>query len=426
MRALLMSRTGRLPGALFCLLAWSGSALGAESLTLEKAVERALAENPALALSDHERRIEEGRVLQAGLRPRVGLDLEVENFLGSDLYEGFDRSETTLSLVWVLERGKRKLRSSAAETGLSAAEVEADLRRVEVAAATADAFLAVLRDQERLALAQEGVRLAELTRDAVAERVRVARSPQIDLDRAEADLVWRQLDEEDVAHELLVARRVLASRWGAHQPDFDRVVGDISHHPVPVSYAELMAELSGSPQINRYLTRSRVQQAQLRLAEVESKKDWFVRTGARYLATTDDMAFVAGFTMPIGRSNPNAGRIESARAEVGRAEAELVAGRLEIETTLFRLHEELDHNLHRAAAIQDQVMPRLEAVVIASEKAYATGRYSYQELRQSQITLLQARTTALQENYEGHANRIAIERLTGTAVGRPSEEEVSR
>ena len=416
----------RLTLLLAVTLSWSGIIQAGEALRLQDAIGRALADNPKLALSGYERRIEEGRVRQAGLRPRVGLDLEVENFLGTDLYDGFDNSETTLSLIWALERGKRKLRREVAVAGLDAAQIEADLRRVEVAADTADAFLEVLRDQERLALAQTGVVLAEQTRDAVAERVRVARSAQIDLDRAEADLIWRQLDEEDASHELLVSRRVLASRWGAGAPDFERVAGDISRHPEPGSYADLLAELSAAPQINRFLTRSRVRAAELHLAETESRQNLYLKTGARYLGLTDDVAFVAGFSMLIGRSNPNQGRIDSARAEAGRADAELVATRLEIETTLFRLHEALDHNLHRAEAIRMEVMPRLESAVAASETAYAAGRYSYQELRQAQATLLQARQVYLEENYEGQANRIAIERLTGTAVGRPAEQEVSR
>lgn len=387
------------------------------ALTLAAAVERSLAGSPELALSLHERQIEEGRLRQAGIRPRVGLDLMSENFLGSGFYDGFANSETTLSLIWVLERGKRQHRLNAAQAAVAAADVGATLRRLEVAADTADAFLEVLVDQERLRLAQEAVQLAEQARTVVAERVRVGRSSAIDLTRAEADLTWSQLAEEDVAHELLVSKRTLAARWGARTTDFSAASGDLADHPLPSSYPELLARMSASPGINQYLTRGRVRRAELSLAEAQAKHDWILRTGARYLGTTDDVAFVAGVTLPIGRANPNIGQIDSARAEAALADAELVARRLEIETTLYRLHQELTHNLHRAAAIGGEVIPRLESVVADAGAAYAAGRFSYFELRQAQIALLEARHAYLQENYMGQRNRVAIERLTGMAVG---------
>jgi cobalt-zinc-cadmium efflux system outer membrane protein len=396
------------------LLAWSA---GERTLTLAAAIDRALTGNPTLRLSLHERQIEEGRLRQAGIRPRVGLDLMVENFLGSGLYDGVANSETTLSLVWVLERGKRQHRMTAAQAAVAATDVSAELRRLEVAADTADAFLEVLVDQERLALAREAVGLGEDAKQAVLERTRIGRSSGIDLARAEADLAWWQLAEEDVAHELLVSKRTLASRWGAERADFAAVVGDLEEHPTPSSYADLLTRVGASPGINQYLSISRLRQAELSLAEARSKLDWRLSTGARYLGSTDDYAFVAQVTLPIGRADPNLGRVEAARAEVALADAELVARRVEIEATLYRLHQELTHNLHRAEAIGSQVIPLLETVVADAGAAYAAGRFSYFELRQAQVALLDARRAFLQENYLGQVNRIAIERLTGTAVG---------
>jgi cobalt-zinc-cadmium efflux system outer membrane protein len=400
------------------MVAWSDER---GALTLALAIERALASHPSLAFSGFEREIEAGRLRQAGIRPRVGLDLEVENFLGSEFYEGFAQAETTLSLVWVLERGKRQSRLSAAQAAVDATGVTAELRRLDVAADTADAFLEVLMDQERLQLATEAVRLGEQARTVVAERVEVGRSSAIDLARAEADLSWRRLAEEDVSHELLVSKRTLASQWGAGRADFAMVEGDLSDHATPDSYTELLSRVAASPGINRYLTQGRVKRAELALVEAQSRPDWLLRAGARHLGTTDEVAFVTGVTLPIGRANPGLGRIDSARAAAALADAELVARRVEIETTLYRLHQELSHNLHRAEAISREVIPLLDSVVRDAEASYAAGRFSYFELRQAQLSLLEARQTFLEENYLGQRNRVAIERLTGASVGSSPE-----
>lgn len=410
--------TYRLIGAgLLCVLGlWPGQMIAAENLNLDTAIERALGGNPELALSAYERQIQEGQVRQSAIRPKVELDLEVENFLGTGFYEGVDGTEATLSLVWILERGKRQHRVAAAQAGLAQVSVQTHLQRIDVAAHTAQAFLDVLKDQERLVLADAGVRLGESGLAAVTERVSAGRSPTIDLDRAEADLAWLRLDREDVEHELLVSRKTLAATWGSSVLDFAAVSGDIKKLPEPGTYAALVAQAASFPMINQFMTRQRVRDAELRLAEAEARQDWRLRAGGRYLNLTDDAAFVAGISMPLGRGSQNQGRIDSARARAAMTDGERVATRLSIETTLFRLHQELVHNIHRAQSMREEVLPRLESVVSGSEAAYSAGRFSYLELRQSQSALLEVRQAYLEENYQAQANRIAIERLTGSAV----------
>lgn len=410
--------TYRLVGAgilcLFCLV--NGAVQAASSLSLEDVVERALRDHPELQLNRFEQEIQEGLILQSTLQPSPKLDLQVENFLGTDAYRGVDGAETTLSVVWILERGKQKYRQAAAEAGLQAVAVRNRIRRIDVAAHTAEAFLQVLFDQERQVLAVQGVKLGERALATVAERVRIGRAPDLDLNAAEADFAWLHLDLEDIEHDLLVSRRLLAANWGADSTDFGAVSGDITDLPEPGSYAELIARASAGPLINQYLTRQRVRDAELRLAEIEAKQDWRLQTGARYLNLSNDMTFVAGISIPLGSGNRNQGRIAAARSRAAMTDGEQVAARVRIEATLFRLHQELMHNVHRAHAMRDEVLPRLESVVSDSAKAYAAGRYSYLALRQAQADLLTVRQAYLEENFQAQANRVAIERLTGTAV----------
>ncbi len=411
----------RLRGAGILLFSVTAGAAGAanavESLSLADAIDRALAGNPELALAGYEREIQEGLLLQSTLKPNPLLDLQVENFLGTDAYRGADGAETTLSLVWLLERGKRAYRKAVAEAGLEQVSVQTRIRRIDVAATTAMAFLDVLRDQERLRLAQEGVLLGEQMVTAVAERVRIGRSPDLELKGAEADLAWLRLDLEDVEHELLVSRRLLAATWGVNSVDFSAAAGDIADLPEAGTYAELVARASAGPMINQYLTRRRVRDAELRLAEVEAKQDWRLQTGARHLNLSNDVAFVAGISIPLGFNDQNQGQIAAARARAAMTDGELLASRVRIETALFRLHQELSHNIHRSHAMRDEVLPRLDSVVADSREAYTAGRFSYLALRQAQADLLAVRQAYLEENFEAQANRIAIERLTGTALG---------
>jgi cobalt-zinc-cadmium efflux system outer membrane protein len=388
----------------------------AEPLNLDQAVSRALAGNPELALAGHRHAAAVGRVTQAGLRPNPSLTLEMENLLGTGTYEGVDLAETTLSVAWVLERGKRSRRVAAAEAGLASVDVEGEIQRLEVAAASTEAFLKVLLDQQRLRQTGEAVRLAEEAVKAVQARVRAGRSPAADLARAEADRAWLALAQEDVQHELLVSRRMLAATWGSLEADFTRAVGDLYALPPVDAFEALLARLEESPWINQYLTEQRLRDAEVALADAESKQSWQVQAGVRYFSLSDDAALVAAISLPLAVSQRNQGRRMEARAQAAMTTERRVATRVRIEATLFRLHEQLVYNVHRFEAIRDDVLPRTRTVLADARRAYEQGRYGYSDLRQAQIRKLEAEAALLREAYDAHVNRTGIERLTGMTV----------
>lgn len=216
------------------------------SLNLNDAVARTLERNPALIAFGYQIEVQEGRVVQSGLRPNPELGVLVENAFGSGDFQGIDAAETTLSLAWVLERGKRERRVDAARAGLSLLETDAEIRRLGSVAETARLFLDSLANQERLARTDEAVRLAEQTVAGVGQRVQAGRTPEADLARAEAQLARVRLDREDVEHELLASNRHLAAQWGETRPDFTWVNGDVRALPVPDSFAILLGRIAES------------------------------------------------------------------------------------------------------------------------------------------------------------------------------------
>nr|MDJ0929212.1 TolC family protein [Gammaproteobacteria bacterium] len=173
-------------------LATSLSSVSASEATalidLDEAFARTLERNPALVIAGYQIDARRGSSLQAGLRPNPELDVTVEDVFGSGVFDGFDSAEVTLRLGWVLERGKRQRRVAAAEAGLSLAEVDMDIDRLDAVAATARYFLDSIAYQTRLERIESAIALAERTVSAVGERVQAGRSPDADLARAEADL----------------------------------------------------------------------------------------------------------------------------------------------------------------------------------------------------------------------------------------------
>ncbi len=386
------------------------------SIGLEEAVDKTLRGNPQLVAFGYQMQAQQGRLAQAQVKPSAELGLVVENALGSGDYSGVDGTETTLSLGWVLERGKREAYVSAARAGLSALEAQKEIHRLDVIARTAYLFLETLEYQERLRLSQEASALAEQTVATVRSLVNAGRAPTADLARAEAELARVRLAAEDISHELKTARRWLAAQWGEPQADFSKVLGNPHQLPSPGSFARLLEEVDRNPNLSALLSERRLREAELRSAQSQAKPDLRFNAGIRRLELTDDNALVAGVVIPLTSEDNNRGRVAEARANLEGVEADSAATRLQIETQLFAVHQALEHSLHRALTLREDVLPRLEKAALETQRAYTAGRYSYYELKVMQTELIATRTDLVDAAIDAHQRLIEIERLTGAAM----------
>jgi len=424
-----MRRIDRARVAASCVLALTylapadlvhAQAEGSESaaLALPAALDRALASHPGLVVVHHRIAEREGEREQAALLPNPQLDLTVEDFAGGGDFEGVVAAETTLGISWVLEGRARRARVGAAEAGSALASAEGEIRRLEVAADTAEHFLESLAAQERLARAEAAIALAERAVEAVRRRVRAGQAPKAELARAEAELATEQLERDDVTHELVTAYHRLASQWGATEPDFARVEGDLLTLPTVTSYDVLVAGLEENPQLARYASEERLARANLSLAEVRRWPALRPRVGVRRHEASDDYAIVAGVSVPIPILNRGQGKIAGSRASIARSRAEADAARVRLRTTLFALYEELEHYFHRAETLREKVVPRLAEALDGTRRGYERGRYGYFELRSVQADLLRAENELLEASAGVHRLAVSLERLTGEKVTR--------
>ncbi len=302
--------------------------------------------------------------------------------LGTDEFRGVRSAETTVTLGWYLERGLRRRQIvDAARAGVSLRIVDAEIVRVDSAAETARRFLDCLAFQGRLRNAGEAVGVAQETVNLIQESVALGRSLEAEVARAEVDLARAELLQEDYEHELLSAYHRLSAQWGETEPDFSSVSGGVDPLPVLEPFEALLARVNENPQLLRFMSQQRLDEAELRLAEARSKPSWHLSAGVRHIATTDDFALVGGLTVPLPIRDRNEGHIAEARADVASTLAQVTASRVRIKTQLFVLYQELNHNLQLAARLRADVIPRLERALADTRRAYELGRYGYSEWR---------------------------------------------
>ena len=385
-------------------------------MTFGRALVLALEHNPSLIAAGHQVQIAAARVQQSSLRPNPQIGIVLENFAGSGPFSELGATETTVSLAWVLERGKRERRIAQAKAGAAAIDSEKQLLRLDVAADTARLFLRCVNFEQKLRQADKAIALAESVLDVIVKRVATGRSPSADKAVAEAELARMHLEKEEQEHGLSVAVHWLAAQWGENAPMFTSVLAGIENLPRLESFEILLARLLETPDQVRYLTERRLREAELRVEQSKADPNWRISAGFRRLERTNDHAFVASLNIPLAISNRNQGNVAAATSKIALADVDQLAAVLQAEARLYAIYQDLKHSLHEANALGEKIIPKLELALRETKRAYSKGRYGFHELSVARRALLDAQNQRIEATVQALQSFVEIERLTGVSL----------
>lgn len=395
----------------------------AGALTLRDALALALTENPELAPFAWQARVNEARILQAGLRPNPELGLQLEDVLGTGDFSGGQEAQITLQLSQVIELGgKRAARTELASQALGVTKSEYELKRVEVLGDVTQRFIQVVANQHALDLALTNRQLAEDALRTVQERVTAGKGSALEERKAQVALARGELLVEGARHELNAARKKLAASWRSSRPVFERAEADLfARKPVP-NFEEFASRISKSPEIARWVSEKKLREAEIKLADARRVPNVTVGGGIRRLQGFDDQALIFGFSMPLQLFDHNQGGAAEARALLGRTEAEQRAAEVRLGIVLLGLYEEMAHDAHVMEGLQEQVLPKGEDALTISREGFAQGRFSYLEVLDAQRTLFDIKQEYIQAATSYHQFLVELERL----IGQPIESGVAQ
>lgn len=370
------------------LLSASAGALAQDpasgSLTFAEALRRAAEQNPALLARQFEERAAEARIEQAGLRPNPALEVTLENFAGTGGVRGVSALETTVQASQTLERGgKRAKRVALAGREREAAALDYAVRRAEILASTATAFVEVLAAERRLALAEEPLRLARATVAAVDGRVKAGAASAAEAARARAALAMAQAEYSRAEAALGASRARLAAHWGGVPEDAGAVSGALRLPETMPHPDDARARLAAHPRLA--LQRSVIEghRAALELEQAQAVQDVSVGGGIRFLREGSDAALVAGVSIPLPVRNRNQGAIRAARETLAGAEQGVRAVEVELRAAFVAAWQDLAAAHEAARNLARQALP-------ATEEAYAAVRHAYDQGQLPLIDVLDA------------------------------------
>lgn len=386
----------------------------AEPLTLAAAVDRTLRNNPDLAVLPTRKLEQSARIELAGLRPQLALDAQLENAFGSGNYRDLDGAETSLSLSQVIELGdQRRKRLAAARGTMDSLELAQTVAQLDAVAETTRRYIELASEEQQRTLATEWLAAVQRKTSEVERRVKAARDPEVELVRARIDLSRAELGVRVAADRVRIAQRKLAAMWGAMEPDFERIDADLFDLPNIETLQQRTEKIANSADFLLFATEIRQREAEVALAKAQARDSITVSAGIRRLEATGDQALVAGFSMPLASARYGKPRIAEAQARREGLERERDAALIKARASLFEVAARLRHAVEEAQTLRDDLIPRMDTAVKATEYAWQRGRYGYIELTEAQREQLALRLALITAATNAHLYRIEIERLTG-------------
>ncbi len=403
--------------AAFAALGWlscaSSRAQSPQILTIDDAFTRVVATHPDLRVFDARQAALDAERERASQRPALVMGAQVENALGTGEARAFDGAELTLSLSSLLERGgKLDARRLLAQSRIDALASAREGKRLDLLAEIARRYLTAVAARARGEIARIDIAQRERAVDAARARLRAGASPESVVLAARAALARAELDRDRADQRFRAARQHLASLWAERDPTFE-VTGDAMRLPEIEDFTALAAALDATPELEQLIGERRIGEARARLARSEREADVQWQIGVRRLFANDDLALIAGVSVPWdarGRAEPG---VRVADAELAALEIERDAKGQSLYATLVEAHGRYQGARLEVARLRDDVLPLLARAEAAAERAYRAGAISALEWSQLQAEVVATRRQQLDVAIDGQSALIELQRLTG-------------
>lgn len=358
-------------------------------LTLEQAIDMALASNPSLRSATRAIGIADGAVLQAGTRPNPELSISSEGTNRNT------RTETAqLSQVFELG-GKRSARIAVAQQERHIALGQVDIRRADLRADVIAAYMEALTAQERLALAQASVDLAHKSTDVTSRRVAAGKVSPVEQTRSTVAEASAQLELNQANADLVLAKRRLTALWGATEPLVQELQEPQAESVRLPAWSDLQARLVDAPQLRVAQSMVVGREAQVTLERAQRIPDVTLSLGSQREREVGRTQGVVGISVPIPLFNRNQGNLLSALRRADQARDDLEAERLGLNQALADAYQRAEVATSQVEALRERIVPAAQSAYDAAVTGFELGKFGFTDVLDAQRTLFQSRTQYL-------------------------------
>lgn len=406
-------------GCALLLFASQAFAQAKTRISLQDAIDLAIAHNPSLQATRSEIPQSKAEEITANLRPNPVLSWDTQfiplfnpSQISADYFN--TQAQFDLGLGYLLERGKKRqhrLEAARNQTSVTVAQVS-DAERT-LAFNVAQQFINVLLAESNLGFANEALKSYQETVNISQERYKAGDISQGDFLKIKLQLLQFQTD---VSSAMLARTQALATLrqnlgYEAVAQDFD-VVGDLEYKPLQLNIDDLKA--------TALRTRPDVVAAQKSVTLAQSQHTLELANGKRDLNTTFNYSHVAGlntgaffFNMEIPIFNRNQGEIARTQYAIAQSQSSAKAAEQAALTDVTNAYEGVRNADQVLQLYTSGYLDQAKESRDISEYAYKSGAASLLDLLDAERSY---RTTQLAYRQSLANYMVALEQLR-QAVG---------
>jgi len=360
-------------------------------LTLETAIDTALADSPELRASSSRIEAAQGRAAQARLWPNPELTVAAEDIPARS--GSFSDSKSTLGVAQrVPYPGKKKLDGQVGAAGTRVAEAEWALRRLELVRDVKAAFFRVLAAERLVAVSRELAAVAESSATTARKRVEAGAAADQEQLRAEIQLDQAGTELAGFERETSTARQELATLLGHPEWSEARVSGTLVDRPdhalLEIGSEQWLAQHPGHVAARNARDQTLLE---LKRARLEPYPDVTlgVSGGREGPADVSIVEFRLGLPLPI--FDRSKGRKQEARANVGVAQAQVAAAEQRLLRDWRIARQRFRAAAQQVASYRDRILPKANDALRLVQTGFQEGKFGFMDLLDTQRTTAEAR-----------------------------------
>lgn len=396
------------------LLLMSSWAQAETIIDADTAVSRTLMQSPLLQAFPYQQRALEAEAVQAGLKPNPTLEASVENILGTGERRALQGAELNLGLSQKIEMGdKRARRVDVVDERSTRQQRKYEEQRLDVVAATLRDYYRALQSQALQQWNKKRLQRLETALSIIKKRAQAGAVGQADVARMQLRLRRAQTRQQQLQDGTRLAYRKLAANWAAASPDFDGLAGSLSALPAVPTEARLEQAIRWTPAYLSEQAHSRLQEAQITLAQANAEPDITVGAGIRRFEGANDNALVFNFSMPLQWHDRNQGNIERAHVQHQESLNRQRLSEMQIRQSLFEIRLALQNNIREAEMLENDLMPTAAGLLAETQRGYQHGQYGVLQWMDAQDALFDVQRELIQAQLAAMLQMLELERLTG-------------
>jgi cobalt-zinc-cadmium efflux system outer membrane protein len=375
------------------------------------------ANNPTLKQANALVRRSQEQARQAGLYPNPTAGYQGEQIRGGSFGGGEQGGFIQQTIVL---GGKLGLRRDIYEQQNKSDQIGIEEQTSRVHNDIQQSFYDALAAQAEVKLRQQLLGVALNAVETVHQLANVGQADAPDILQTEVESEQAKVDYEAAQREYLAAFHMLATRVGKPELPISPLQGDLEKVPDLSTEQIVDRVVSDSPTVKRAEQEAAVAQARLKDAKRESIPDLQLRAGEQYNAEqvsanppkpVGAQSFAtAGIDIPLW--NRNQGNVEAAKADMERAQQDVIRERLRLRQQAEPIAQSYLSARFEADRYKTQLIPRAARAYQLYLEKYQNMAQAYPQVLVSQRTLFQLQIGYLKALHDVWQSATSLENYT--------------